>query len=145
MRADERAKRWAERIPTFPQNRQTLMVVVIEGDIVGFAGCGPRREDKLAVDGEIYMINILARAKRQRIGAQLMHAMAKALETNGFAAAGLWVLEKNLPARAFYERIGGTPDIAIQQDHDGVLLTDIAILWPRIATLKERAAQLLSA
>jgi GNAT superfamily N-acetyltransferase len=113
------------------------MVALTEGTLIGFAGCGARRNHKLASDGEIYMINIIGRAKRQGIGAKLMLTMADALEANGFTSAGLWVLEKNLPARAFYERLGGTPDVTIQEDHDGIMLTDLAITWPRIAILRE--------
>jgi hypothetical protein len=55
------------------------------------------------------------------------------------------VLEKNLPARAFYERLGGTPDIVSEEAHDGVMLTDLAILWPQVRTLNERAKAVLSA
>jgi ribosomal protein S18 acetylase RimI-like enzyme len=133
-----------DRIPTFAANRQSLIVADDGGGIVGFAGCGPRRNEILDADGEIYMINILSRAKRRHLGARLMRAMADALEGWRFATAGLWVLEKNLPARAFYERLGGMPGIISEEDHDGVKLTDLAILWPRIATLRERAEALLA-
>ncbi len=140
----ERTKSWRERMPTFAANRQTLMVADDGGEVVGFAGCGPRRKENLPSDGEIYMINILNRAKRQRIGVKLMRAMADALEAWRFQAAGLWVLEKNLPARAFYERLGGTPGSVSEEEHDGVKLIDLAILWPRIATLRERADAVLA-
>lgn len=141
----ERAKTWADRIPTFDEFRQTVMVAEDASGIVGFAGCGPARKDNLGSDGEIYMINILNRAKRQRLGVRLMRAIAEALEGWRFRTAGLWVLEKNLPARAFYARLGGVPGIVSAEDHGGVMLTDIAILWPRIATLRERADEVLSA
>jgi ribosomal protein S18 acetylase RimI-like enzyme len=140
----ERAKAWRERMPTFAANRQTLMVADDGGDIVGFAGCGPRRKENLGADGEIYMINILGRARRRHVGAKLMRAMADTLYGWRFATAGLWVLEKNLPARAFYERLGGTRGIVSEEEHDGVKLTDLAILWPRIATLRERTDEVLA-
>jgi ribosomal protein S18 acetylase RimI-like enzyme len=145
LNVEERAKAWAARIPTFDEFRQTVMVADAEGEVVGFAGCGPARKDNLGSDGEIYMINILNRAKRRHTGAKLMRAMADALEGWRFRTAGLWVLEKNLPARAFYARLGGTPGIVSEEDHDGVMLTDCAVLWPRIATLRERADDVLSA
>lgn len=148
MRADERAKSWAERIPSFPENRQSLMVAIDAGELIGFAGCGPTRttgrSTPLGSDGEIYMINIVNRGKRRRVGARLMLAMANALESNRFATAGLWVLEKNLNARTFYARLGGTPGAISEEEHDGVMLTDLAILWPRIATLRERADEVLA-
>ncbi len=143
--AAERAKAWAARIPTFRQNRQTLVVAEDEGTVIAFAGCGPRRKEKLNSDGEIYMINIVSSAKRRHTGTKLMLAMADALAADRFKSAGLWVLEKNLPARAFYERLGGTPDIVSEEAHDGIMLTDLAILWPQIGTLNERAKAVLSA
>jgi GNAT superfamily N-acetyltransferase len=145
LNVEERTKAWAARIPTFEEFRQTVMVADEDGEIVGFAGCGPARKDSLGSDGEIYMINMLNRAKRRHTGAKLMRAMADALESWRFQMAGLWVLEKNLPARAFYARLGGTPGIVSEEDHDGVMLTDCATLWPRIATLRERADEVLSA
>jgi ribosomal protein S18 acetylase RimI-like enzyme len=144
MNVEERARAWAARIPALATNRQTLMVAD-DGDVVGFAGCGPRRGDHLPSDGEIYMVNLLSRAKRKHIGAKLMHAMAEALEHSNFQSAGLWVLEKNLPARAFYARLGGTQGVTSQEDNDGVMLTDIAILWPAIVELRDRTREFFSA
>lgn len=141
----QRAAAWRERMPTFRQNRQTLLVAEHDGAIVGFAGCGPRRKPNLPSDGEIYMINIVRSAKRGHTGTKLMRAMADALERDAFDSAGLWVLEKNLPARAFYERLGGTPSVTSEEEHDGVMLTDLAILWPSMATLKERTIAVLNA
>ena len=140
----ERAKSWAERIPTLRDHRQTLIVATDAGTIMGFAGCGPRRAENLASDGEIYMINIIRSGHRRHTGTRLMIAMADALQADQFQSAGLWVLEKNASARAFYERLGGKQDVTSDEDHDGVMLTDIAILWPRVATLHERATETLS-
>jgi ribosomal protein S18 acetylase RimI-like enzyme len=85
----ERGRVWAERMPSFRQNRQTLVVAEDEGAIIAFAGCGPRRKDKLPSDGEIYMINVVRTAKRRRTGTKLMLAMADALAADGFKSAGL--------------------------------------------------------
>ena len=145
LNVEERAKTWAARLETFEEFRQTVRVADDSGDIVGFAGCGPPRKDNLGSDGEIYMINVESRAKRRHLGTRLMRAMADALEASRFKAAGLWVLEANTPARAFYARLGGIPGTVSQEHYDGLMLTDLAILWPRIATLRERADEILSA
>ena len=39
-----------------------------------------------------------------------MDAAVRDLTTRGFGEAVLWVFEANAPARAFYERLGWTPD-----------------------------------
>jgi ribosomal protein S18 acetylase RimI-like enzyme len=139
------AQTWAARIPAFREKRQTLIVAEHHGAPVGFAGCGPRRKDNLRSDGEIYMVNIARSGTRRHTGTQLMLAMAEALGRDGFESAGLWVLERNLPARAFYERLRGTPDIVSEEDHDGVMLSDVAILWPRVELLRESAKAVLNA
>lgn len=144
MSAEERAKGWRERIPTFAGRRQALAVALDdEGAIVGFASCGPPRLKELAADGELYMINIVNRAKRRRLGARLMLAMAEQLEAFGFTSVGLWVLAANAPARAFYDRLSGTPDAVIEHEHGGANLMDVAMLWPTIGLLRERALDVL--
>ena len=141
----ERAAAWRTRIPDLAKNRQALRVALVDDQIVGFAGCGPSRKAELGADGEIYMINIVNRGKRRRFGARLMLEIANALTSDGFRGCGLWVLEKNEPARAFYARLGGIAGVTVEDDHDGVKLNDLAILWPKMETLRERAAAVISA
>jgi ribosomal protein S18 acetylase RimI-like enzyme len=144
MSADERAKSWRERIPTFAERRQALAVVLDDGgEIVGFAGCGPPRLKELAADGEIYMINIINRGKRRGLGTGLMLAMAEQLEALGFTSAGLWVLAANAPACAFYARLGGSPGVSIEHEHGAAMLMDVSVLWPTIGLLRERAREIL--
>lgn len=139
LNIEERAKAWRERIPNFTASRQSLVLVEDADGVFGFAGCGPARRGDLGTDGEIYMINIVNRGKRRRAGAKLMRAMADELVAWTFTAAGLWVLEENKPALAFYRRLGGTQGIAIEDDYDGKKLKDFAILWPTVAVLRDRA------
>jgi ribosomal protein S18 acetylase RimI-like enzyme len=145
MSAEERAQRWREVIPKATDNRQGFAVALDEaGTIVGFAGCGPPRLKELASNGEIYMINIINSGKRRHLGTRLMLAMAEQLEALGATSAGLWVLEANAPARAFYARLGGTPGAMIEHERGGAVLMDVSILWPTIGLLKERARDVLA-
>ncbi len=58
---------------------------------------------------EIWRLYILRRAHGRGIGRALMEIAARTLEANGLVPFGLWVLEFNTGARAFYQRLGGTP------------------------------------
>ena len=144
MSADERAKAWRERIPTLGERRQALAVALDDADeVVGFAGSGPARQKELAAEGEIYMINIIDRGKRRRLGTRLMLTMPERLEVFGCTSVGLWVLAANSPARAFYARLGGAPDVTLDHEHGGAVLVDIAILWPTVGLLKQCAREVL--
>ena len=63
-------------------------------------------------------------------GRQLLDTAKASLYAAGFAAAALWVLETNLPARRFYERQGWAPDGARKVDDRG----DLVLLEVRYAT-----------
>jgi ribosomal protein S18 acetylase RimI-like enzyme len=77
------------------------------GELVGFAGGGPRRGDAPPHDAEVYAIYLLGAARHRGCGRRLMVALAAALRARGFKSLCLWVLRENGPARRFYERLGG--------------------------------------
>jgi GNAT superfamily N-acetyltransferase len=82
-----------------------------DGMIVGYGSCGDQRTELLHNHGftaEVGELYVLRRAQRQGVGSGLMKAMATALIELGHHSMSLWVLEKNTPAREFYERRGGT-------------------------------------
>jgi L-amino acid N-acyltransferase YncA len=139
----ESAQRWAAVIGALGERRQVLSVAVDEGGrIVGFAGAGPTREAALATTGEIYAINLVNEAKRARMGARLMLAMADGLVALGFSDVGLWVLERNSGARAFYERLGGTAAARHQRDFGGTVLSEFGYVWRDIGALQQGARAL---
>jgi hypothetical protein len=58
--------------------------------------------------------------------------LREALMARGFASLGLWVLTNNLPARRFYQAMGGRAG-ATRSDRRGELVfEDIAYLWEDI-------------
>jgi ribosomal protein S18 acetylase RimI-like enzyme len=139
----EGAQRWAGVIGTLSERRQLLTVAVDDnGRIVGFAGAGPTRDAALATAGEIYAINLVNEAKRARLGARLMLAMADGLVALGFGDVGLWVLEQNLGARAFYERLGGSAAARHQRDFGGTALSELGYVWRDIGALQQGARAL---
>jgi ribosomal protein S18 acetylase RimI-like enzyme len=77
------------------------------GELVGFAGGGPRRGDAPPYDAEVYAIYVLRAARHAGCGRRLLAALAAALRARGFKSLCLWVLRENAHARRFYERLGG--------------------------------------
>ncbi len=76
--------------------------------VVGFGSCGPARGRGDSLIGEVYELYILRSAGRRGLGRSLMAMMAGWLQGHALEPAVVWVLRDNAPARAFYERLGGT-------------------------------------
>ena len=58
-----------------------------------------------------------------------MSALARDLLADGHVSAMLWVLENNLPARRFYERLGGREITRREQCRDGFCAIGVAYGW----------------
>jgi ribosomal protein S18 acetylase RimI-like enzyme len=85
-------------------NREVL-VAVDGGAIVGF--CAPRRDTvPPAQPVEIGALYLDPEHFRRGIGTRLLEAMLDRLRAHGDIRVTLWVLEGNVPARAFYARHG---------------------------------------
>jgi len=85
------------------------VAILPEQGIVGFSCCGKWRTaggwDE--PEGEISAIYLLDSAKRTGIGKQLFLTCIRDLLAKDMKTMGLWVLQDNLPARKFYESMGG--------------------------------------
>lgn len=86
--------------------RHRILVVARAGHILGFAAAGPG----LGADAEIHAIYLLPSAWGLGYGRRLLDALLRELQGEGFSSAGLWVLERNARARAFYEALGWVPE-----------------------------------
>ena len=77
---------------------------VHEGEVVGFSGSGPARDDDAPRPLELYFINMLAEFRSTGTGQKLFDAAI------GDQPAYLWVLSSNMRARHFYEKNGFVAD-----------------------------------
>lgn len=145
LSVEERAKAWRERLGAMGDRQHSVVAIDGAGALVGMAGCGPTRLRELGTDGEIYMINIVNAGKRKRAGTRMMLALADYMISQRFKAVGLWVVEKNTTARAFYERLGGRAVAQHEQDFDGTAVMELGYAWAAIADLKQAAQRLLEA
>lgn len=85
---------------------RNIVVAEVDGEIVGFCGWGEFRDLKQKNMGEIQGIYILDAYKRRHIGLKMMEYTFVQLKNHGYQKAGLWVLNKNDIAIAFYEKLG---------------------------------------
>jgi GNAT superfamily N-acetyltransferase len=76
-------------------------------EVIGFCGVGVNREPDPAYSGELYAIYVLPDFQGQGVGKRLVQAARGWMRTQGHPGFLLWVLRDNLPARRFYEALGG--------------------------------------
>ncbi len=69
-----------------------------------------------------------------------MGRMARDPAGRAIRGAALWVLEGNVPARRFYEALGGAV-VGRREDHrgKGTLLVEVACGWATVTSLAEEA------
>ncbi|MBD2745259.1 GNAT family N-acetyltransferase [Microvirga sp. BT688] len=129
LSVEERVQLW-QRALAEPEPRARLLVAEADdGEIVGFIRGGPIRGqgvDLLGTDAEIYAIYLLDKVKRQGIGRRLMAGVFDHLAAHGIRSVALWVLKDNLPARHFYESLGGTSGAEQSFDLRGQMVTEVA-------------------
>ncbi|MGO4105000.1 N-acetyltransferase family protein [Leifsonia sp. YAF41] len=81
---------------------------LVDGEIVGFSGSGPARDNEAPRSRELYFIYLLDAYHGTGIGQKLFDAAC------GDAPAYLWVASDNPRAHGFYKRNGFTADGAEQ-------------------------------
>lgn len=105
LNVEEQAKSWVKIYETPVLSTQTI-VAEFDGKIVGFVGVGPSQESDEASVGEIYAIYVDPDNQNQGIGFNLLQQGTQFLISEGFQSAILWVLDKNIQTRNWYESNG---------------------------------------
>jgi ribosomal protein S18 acetylase RimI-like enzyme len=118
-----RASMW--RTVISERHGSLLLAVAPQGE-VGFISFGPSRDRDGEQKAEIYAIYVLPQFWHQGVGRELLDEAERRLEAQHFIAFTLWVLEKNVQARRFYEASGFRLDASRKEDIiGGVLLTEL--------------------
>ncbi len=106
-------------------------VAETEGRIGAFITSGACRDDRApASAGEISALYALPELWGRGAGRELMRLAAQHLQAAGFAEVSLWVLARNLRARAFYEAAGFTrrDEASRHQDIGGARIEELGYL-----------------
>jgi ribosomal protein S18 acetylase RimI-like enzyme len=99
------ARRWRARLEA--ASDIVLVAESAEG-LVGFcSGDWAHWSGKERTDAEIHTLYVLRFAQGLGLGTRLFTSTARALAARGAQTITVGVLRDNLPARAFYERLGG--------------------------------------
>ena len=122
LSVDDRTQQWDARIAS-DEGRAGVFVADADGEIVGFASCGPTHEDHgMPGAGELQAIYLLPGWWGQGVGRTLLAKAVARLRDDGHRRAMLWVLTANDRARRFYESAGwscdGTEQMYQRQGYD---------------------------
>jgi hypothetical protein len=127
----ERATMWRRAFERPDPRARFLIAERVPGGIVGFARGGPSRPGGailIGTEAEIYAIYLLDVVKRLR-------GLFDHFRKSGFASAGLWVLDGNIPARSFYEALGGVPGPEQSIELQGERVREVAYRFEPIPAL----------
>jgi GNAT superfamily N-acetyltransferase len=130
----ERRALWRERFHQ-PAPNQTIVVVEIDGDIVGLACAFGDHDARWGTLLE--NLHVAPGHKGAGIGAQLVRHIA-AWSSRAHTAAGmhLWVLAGNTAAQGFYGRLGASQvEASVWDAPDGNSVSEFRFAWPRVASL----------
>jgi GNAT superfamily N-acetyltransferase len=124
------SKRAAKRREILARGAATHLVAcdAVTDEIVGFCDAGANRDD-IASAGEVYAIYLIERAKRQGLGRAMFERAQASLRTAGMTAMSVWVIETNVPARRFYEALGGRPGARKDIVINGASVIEVAYEW----------------
>ena len=106
-----------------------------EGLVIGVAMGGPERLHHPLYTGEIYFLYLLPAYHRQGIGRQLTISVVERLVEQGMHSLLIRVLQANVPARRFYEALGGhlVPEVVEEFEERGTVLVRVAYGWSDVS------------
>lgn len=128
---EKRATQWRG---TLGNSDVLVGVAERDGTICGFGSAG-RPRTGLSTVGEIYSFYLIDAVKRRGVGRMLFTHLRDGLAVRGFASLGLWVLSNNVPARRFYETMGGRVGESRIDRRGELVFEDVAYIWDDIAHL----------
>ncbi len=109
---DQRRSEWMKWFSLSDRPSRGTWVARDGDQIVGFTSVDGAEDDDLDPErvGDLYELYVLPEWWGKGVGRDLLERATTHLVTNEFSEAVLWVLEKNLRARRFYDKHGWSRD-----------------------------------
>ncbi|MDB5451845.1 MAG: acetyltransferase [Caulobacteraceae bacterium] len=128
------ARRFA-RLLLEPREGAVTLAAANRGGIVGYAEGGWSRAGAPR-EAEIATLYVLRVAQGHGLGRELITSVARAMVAQGAGSLVISVLRDNIPARGFYEHLGGVADPPrSERGPSGMVLQEVAYRWPDIRTV----------
>ena len=139
MSADIHAQRFRKAL-TRPGDHSVTLVAADRYGPVGYISGGPSRS-LIPGQAEIQTLYIRRSAQRSGLGRELLTAASRVLA--GFGARSLMIstLRDNLPARRFYERLGGQAEAPRREPGPGGVVYEVSYVWTDIRVLTQGSSR----
>lgn len=132
IRVEDRADHWFKVLEYNQKNIQNaLFVASIDGNLCGFASCGPKRNGGAEKSAELYALYILENYQKQKVGYKLFAQVSNFLKNNNFDSVMAWSLSQNFGAHKAYERWGAKkqPEKTKKLTIEGSDFEEISHIW----------------
>lgn len=127
------ARRFHASLMSTRPNEATLAAADRDG-LVGYAAGGPSRS-RIEGEAEITTLYVLRAAQGRGLGRRLVEDLARVFQANGASSLMISVLRDNLPARRFYEHLGGEAEAPRREPGPGGVTYEVSYRWPEIGML----------
>lgn len=119
---------------TSPGEHEATLIAADRHGMVGYAAGGPSRSKRLG-EAEITTLYLLKSAQGYGAGRRLLTDLSRVFAANGASSLMISVLRDNIPARQFYEHLGGKPEAPRREPGPGGVTFEVSYRWPRIGAL----------
>lgn len=126
-------RRFSKSLVT-PAEHEITLAAADRAGIVGYAAGGPSRT-RIPGEAEVTTLYVLRAHQGHDLGRALLTAAARVFADQGATSLMISVLRDNLPARGFYEHLGGQADAPRKEPGPGGLMYEVSYRWADIRTL----------
>ena len=134
-----RMRWWSGQLQETRNDRWTFVAIDPTAGVVGFVGGTHPPRAMFGPAFKIPVLYVLPSHLRRGLGRGLRHALGTAMAQFGPGDVALWSLASNIPARKFYEAVGGRlAAVLTERDHGGAPLAGYR--WRSATELAERSA-----
>ena len=122
------------RALTEPGEHDATLAAADRAGLVGYVAGGPSRTRR-AGEAEVQTLYVRRAAQHTGLGKRLLVAAARVFADQGARSLMISTLRDNMPARGFYEHLGGKAESPRPEPGPGGVVYEVSYLWPDIATL----------
>jgi len=127
------ARRFAHAL-SHPGPHDATLAAAARSGLVGYMAGGPSRTGRLG-EAEIQTLYVRRAAQHVGLGRQLLVAAARVFADQGARSLMISTLRDNMPARGFYEHLGGKAETPRAEPGPGGVVYEVSYVWPDIQTL----------